>query len=55
MIFSQYNETCELLLDFPKIGGWDIKYYVEKEIRNILHANIDVHIIMLSADGVLCI
>ena len=21
MIFSQYKETCEVLLDYPKIGG----------------------------------
>ena len=21
MIFSQYRETCEVLLDYPKIGG----------------------------------
>ena len=24
MIFSQYKETCELLLDYPKIGGHDV-------------------------------
>ena len=24
MIFYQYNETCEVLLDYPKIGGDDI-------------------------------
>ena len=24
MIFSQYKETCEVLLDYPKIGGDDI-------------------------------
>ena len=24
MIFSQYTETCELLLDYPKIGGDDV-------------------------------
>ena len=23
MIFSQYRETCEILLDYPKIGGDD--------------------------------
>ena len=43
MIFSQYKETCEVLLDYPKIGGEDIKYYVKKEIRNLLHENIDVN------------
>ena len=25
MIFSQYTETCEVLLDYTKIGGEDIK------------------------------
>ena len=24
MIFSQYKETCEVLLDYPKIGGGDV-------------------------------
>ena len=43
MIFKQYKETCEVLLDYPTIGGEDIKYYVKKEIRNLLHTNIDVH------------
>ena len=44
MIFSQYTETCEVLLDDPKIGGGDIiENYAKKAIMNILHANIDVH------------
>ena len=43
MIFSQYKETCEVLLYYPTIGGEDIKYYLKKAISNILHANIDVH------------
>ena len=43
MIFSQYKEFCEVLPDYPKIGGRDIKYYVKKAISNILHENIDVH------------
>ena len=43
-IFSQYRETCEVLLDYPKIGGDDvIEDYAKKAIRNLLHANIDVH------------
>ena len=43
MIFSQYTETCEVLLDYPKIGGGDIiEDYAKKAIRNLLHANIDV-------------
>ena len=44
MIFSQYRETCEVLLDYPKIGGDDvIEDYAKKAIRNLLHDNIDVH------------
>ena len=60
MIFSQYRETCEVLLDYPKMGGDDfIKDYSKKAIRNLLHANIDVHSRRLIAefpkDGVICI
>ena len=48
MIFSQYTETCEVLLDYPKIGGDDIiEDFAEKAIRNLLRANIDVHIRIL--------
>ena len=43
MIFSQYTETCEVTIDYPKIGGDDIEYYTKKAIKNILHAYIDVH------------
>ena len=43
MIFSQYKETCEVLLDYPKIGGENIKEFSKNTIRNILRANIDVH------------
>ena len=42
MIFSYYRETYEVLIDYSTRGGEDIKYYVKKSIRNILHANIDV-------------
>ena len=43
-IFSQYRETCEFLLDYPKIGGDNvIEDYEKKAIRNLLHADIDVH------------
>ena len=60
MIFSQYRETCEVLLDYPKIGGDDvIEYYSQKAIRNLLHANIDVHsrrfISEFPKDGIKCI
>ena len=60
MIFSQYKETCEVLLDYPKIGGNDIiEYYSKKAIRNILHAKIAVHSRRLIAEfpkyGIKCI
>ena len=51
MIFSQYKETCEVLLDNPKIWGDDIiEDFAKKAMRNILHANIDVHIRRLIAE-----
>ena len=44
IIFSQYRKTCQVLLDDPKIGGDDvIEDYAKNAIRNLLHANIDVH------------
>ena len=43
IIFSQYKETCEVLLDYPKIGGENVKEFAKNAIRNFLHANIDVH------------
>ena len=59
MIFYQYKETCEVLIDYPKIGREDIKYFVKNSIRNILHDNIDVHSRRLIAEfpgyGVKCI
>ena len=60
MIFSQYIETCEVLLDYPKIGGGGVIEYCAKQvIRNLFHANIDLHSRRLIAefpkDGVKCI
>ena len=60
MIFSQYRETCEVLLDYLKIGGDDfIVDYAKKAIRNLLHANIDAHSRRLIAefpkDGIKCV
>ena len=43
MIFSRCKESCEVFLDYPTKGGEDIKYFVKKAIRNLLHENIDVH------------
>ena len=59
MIFSQYRETCEVLIDYPKIGGDNVKDYSKQAIRNLLHANSDVHSRRLIAefpkDGIKCI
>ena len=60
LIFSQYTETCEVILDYPKIGGDDvIEDYAKKAIINLLHANIDVHsrifIDEFPKDGIKCI
>ena len=59
MIFSHYKETCEVLLDYPKIGGGNIKQSSKKAIKNNFHANIDVHIRRLIAElpgyGIKCI
>ena len=32
MIFSQYTEICEVLLDYPKIGGEDIKDFEKRPL-----------------------
>ena len=50
MIFYQYRETCEVLLDYPKIGGEHFKYDAKQAIRNLLHANSDVHSRILIAE-----
>ena len=60
MIFSQYKETCEVLLDYPKVGEDDfIEDYTKKDIINLLHENIDVNIRSFISefpkDGVKCI
>ena len=59
IIFSQYKETCEVLLDYLKIEGDDINDYVKNSISNILHANFYVHgrrlISKFPGDGVKCI
>ena len=59
MNFFQYRDTCEVLLDYPKIGVDDVKDYAKQSIRNLLHANSDVHSRRLIAefpkDGIKCI
>ena len=58
-IFSKYRETCEVLLDYPKIGGDNVKYYEKQAIRELLNANSDVHRRILIAefpkDGIKCL
>ena len=60
MIFSLYRETCEVILDYPKIGGdYVIEDYAKKYIRNLFYANIDVYsrrlISEFPKDGIKCI
>ena len=60
MIFSQYRETCEVLLDDQKTGGDAvIEDYAKNDIRKLFHANIDVHSRILIAEfpkyGIKCI
>ena len=59
MIFFQYKEIFELLLDYSKIRGENIKYLVKKSIWDSLNANIDVNsrrlISELPGCGVKCI
>ena len=43
MVFSQYRETYEVLRDYPKLEEGNIKDDAKQAIRNILHANSDVH------------
>ena len=60
LIFSEYRETCEVLLDYLKIGGDGvIEDYAKKDIIKLFRANIDVHsrrlISEFPKDGVKCI
>ena len=59
MIFSQYKETCEVLLSYPKIGGENIKDLVKMAIRNLFQSNIGIYsrvsIADFPGDGVKCI
>ena len=58
MIFSQFTETCEVILDDPKIGGDDIEDNEKETIRNLWHTNIEVHrkifINEFPMDGIKC-
>ena len=56
MIFSHNKETCEVLLDYPKIGGGVFK---KMAIRNLFYATIYVHSRILISEfpgyGIKCI
>ena len=58
MVFSQYRETYEVLRDYPKLEGVNIKENAEMAIRNLLHANSCVHsrrlIAELPENGIKC-
>ena len=58
MVFSQYRETYEVLRDYPKLEGGNIKEYTKMAIRNLLRANSFVHSRRLIAefpeDGIKC-
>ena len=43
MVFSKYIETNEVLRDYQKSEGENIKDYAKMAIRNLLHANSCVH------------
>ena len=59
MIFSQYRETFEVLIDYPKIRGGGVKDYAKQAIRNLLHVNSCVHrrrsIAKFPEDGIKCL
>ena len=58
MILSQYRETYEVLRDYPKMEGGNVKDYAKQAIRNLLRANSCVHnrrlIAELPEDGIKC-
>ena len=58
MGFSQYRETYEVLRDYPKMEGENIKDYSKMAIRNLFHANSCVHsrrlIDEIPEDGIKC-
>ena len=59
MIFSQYTETCEVILDYPRIVVDAIEDYAKKFISNLYYEHIDVHskifIAVFPIDGIKCI
>ena len=58
MVFYQYRETYEVLRDYPKMEGGNVKDYAKQAIRNLLRANSFVHsrrlIDEFPEDGIKC-
>ena len=58
MVFPQYRETYEVLREYPKMEGGNVKDYAKQAIRNLLHANSCVHsrrlIDEFPEDGIKC-
>ena len=58
MIISQYKETFDVLLYYPKKKGGNIKDFLIKAIQNQLYTNIDLQsrklISVFPGDGVKC-
>ena len=50
MVFSQNRETDEVLRDYRKLEGGNMKDYAKMSIRNLLHSNSDVHSRILIAE-----
>ena len=59
MILSQYRETYEVIRDYSKLEGGNVKDYTKQAIRNLLHANSCVHsrrlISEFPKDGIKCL
>ena len=58
MVFPQYRETYEVLRNYPKIEGENVKDYAKQTIIKLLYANSFVHsrrlIAELPKDGIKC-
>ena len=59
IIFPQYREPFNVLLDYPKMRRGNVKDYEKQAIINLLHANSDVHsrrfIAELPTNGIKCL
>ena len=46
IIFSKYTETYEVIIDYPKIGGYDIEDYAKYSLWTFLH-HLQYHHLLL--------